>query len=189
MTMKNKSSVLVGRSVALLALVPIIALAGGCRTAGRGRLSRMLPKMGHRNWIVVADSAYPAQNKPGIETVVTGRGQLETVRSVLEAVDEAPHVQPVVYLDSELDNVSEVDAPGIRAYRNQLGLLLKKHTVRSMPHERLIATLDEAAEMFNVLILKTDMALPYTSVFVELECGYWNAEAEKRLRDKMKRAN
>jgi hypothetical protein len=26
------------------------------------------------------------------------------------------------------------------------------------------------------------MALPYTSVFLELDCGYWNAEKEQRLR-------
>jgi D-ribose pyranose/furanose isomerase RbsD len=186
MTMKRRSSVLDSRPVTLFILVLMAALMCGCRTIGRGRISRILPKMGHRNWIVVADSAYPAQNKPGIETVVTGRGQLEMVQAVLDAVDKAPHVQPVVYLDSELDSVSEVDAPGIRAYRNQLGLLLKKRTVRSMPHERLIGTLDEAAEMFSVMVFKTDMTLPYTSVFIELESGYWNADAEKRLRDKMK---
>jgi hypothetical protein len=29
------------------------------------------------------------------------------------------------------------------------------------------------------------MTIPYTSVFVRLECGYWSADAEKRLREKM----
>jgi hypothetical protein len=24
--------------------------------------------------------------------------------------------------------------------------------------------------------------LPYTSVFIQLDCGYWSAEAEQRLR-------
>jgi hypothetical protein len=32
------------------------------------------------------------------------------------------------------------------------------------------------------LIIKTELTIPYTSVFFELECGYWNAEAEERLR-------
>jgi len=187
--MKRKSSVFDSQPVTLFVLVLIAALTCGCRTISRGRISRILPKMGHRNWIVVADSAYPAQNKDGIETVVTKRGQLEMVRSVLEAVDKAPHVRPVVYLDSELDNVSEVDAPGIRAYRNQLGLLLKNRTVKSMPHDRLIATMDEAAEMFSVMVFKTNMTMPYTSVFIELDCGYWNPDAEKRLREKMRRGN
>ena len=39
------------------------------------------------------------------------------------------------------------------------------------------------SKMFNVLLLKTDMVLPYTSVFLQLDCGYWNAEKEQRLRD------
>jgi hypothetical protein len=29
------------------------------------------------------------------------------------------------------------------------------------------------------------MALPYTSVFLQLDCGYWSPEAEKRLRTTM----
>ena len=37
--------------------------------------------------------------------------------------------------------------------------------------------------MFNVLLLKTDLVIPYTSVFLQLDCGYWNAEKEARLRD------
>jgi len=189
MTTKRKFFSPGGRSVVLSVLLLMIGLSAGCRTTGRGRLWRILPKMGQRNWIVVADSAYPAQNTPGIETVVTGRGQIETVRAVLQAVDDAPHVKPVVYLNDELDDVSEVDAPGIRAYRNQLGLLLKNRTVRSMPNDRLIATMDDAAEMFKVIVFKTNMTLPYTSVFIELDCGYWNADAEKRLRNKMRQGN
>lgn len=55
-------------------------------------------------------------------------------------------------------------------------------TVESMLHERIIARLDKTAELFNVLILKTNLVLPYTSVFIELECGYWTDAAEQRLR-------
>ena len=58
---------------------------------------------------------------------------------------------------------------------------------RSVPHEELIAKLDGAAKMFRILILKTDMTLPYTSVFVQLDCGYWISDAEKRLRDRISR--
>jgi len=41
--------------------------------------------------------------------------------------------------------------------------------------------------LFNVLILKTDMTLPYTSVFIELECGYWSEAAEKKPRAAIKK--
>ncbi len=38
---------------------------------------------------------------------------------------------------------------------------------------------------FHILVLKTRMTIPYTSVFIRLECGYWSADAEKRLRAAM----
>ncbi len=34
---------------------------------------------GHRNWIVIADSAYPSQAAEGIETMVADAGQLEVL--------------------------------------------------------------------------------------------------------------
>ena len=36
----------------------------------------MSPVMGHRNWVVVADLAYPAQSRAGIETIATGVANL-----------------------------------------------------------------------------------------------------------------
>ncbi len=51
-----------------------------------------------------------------------------------------------------------------------------------MLHEQIIARLDQAAQVFRVLIIKTDLTIPYTTVFFELDCGYWSAEAEQRLR-------
>jgi hypothetical protein len=57
-----------------------------------------------------------------------------------------------------------------------------------MPHEQIIDKLDSAGAKFNVLVLKTNLVLPYTSVFFELDCGYWGAEQEQRLRDAMKAA-
>ena len=41
------------------------------------RLQHLLPLLGHRNWIVVADSAYPAQSNPGIETIYTGEDHVQ----------------------------------------------------------------------------------------------------------------
>ena len=51
------------------------------------------------------------------------------------------------------------------------------------PHEEIIHLLDEAAKTFKVLIVKTTMTIPYTSVFLCLDCAYWNAEAERQLRE------
>lgn len=149
------------------------------------RLNALLPLYGHRNWVVVADSAYPAQSKPGIETVVAGDDQISVVRQVLDYIGSAMHVRANVYTDRELGFVAENDAPGIEAYRRQLEAVLHGSRVLELPHEQIIAKLDKSAEVFNILIVKTDMTIPYTSVFFELDCGYWSAEAEKQLRQKM----
>ncbi len=146
------------------------------------RLKQLLPEYGHRNWIVVADSAYPKQSAPGIETVYTGQGQIAVLKRVMQEIEAAPHVRAVVMLDAELDHVAEADAPGVEAYRKALRALLKDHPAKVMPHEAIIAKLDQGARLFNVLLLKTDMTIPYTSVFIELDCGYWDAAKEARLR-------
>jgi hypothetical protein len=157
-------------------------------TSWKAVLAGRVPAYGHRNWIVIADSAYPAQGRPGIDTVVTGADQLEVVREVLDQLGRARHVRPAVFLDAELPHVPEKDAPGIGAYRDKLKELLGDRPVESLPHEQIIDRLDQAAAKFNVLVLKSNLTLPYTSVFLRLECGYWGDDAEKRLRREIDRA-
>ena len=149
------------------------------------QLETLLPLYGHRNWIVVADSAYPAQSKPGIETLVSGAGQLEVARKVLEAVNASRHVRANVYLDQELDFVAEADAPGVGRYRTQLTQLLKGANTIPMLHEQIIAKLDQVSQVFRVLIIKTDLTIPYTTVFFELGCAYWPADSEAKMRKAM----
>ena len=165
----------------------LVVTLSGCNkgSAWETRLEAELPEFGHRNWIVIADSAYPKQSAAGIETIATNQGQLEVLDIVLKAVQDAPHVAAIVLLDAELDHVNETDAPGITAYRRELQKRLKGQNIQMLPHEETIAKLDEAAQMMNILLLKTDMVLPYTSVFLQLDCGYWTAEKEARLRDAM----
>jgi hypothetical protein len=150
-------------------------------------VAERIPLYGHRNWIVIADSAYPAQSGAGIETVVSHADQLDVVQTVLKALGQSKHVRPIVYTDAELKYVSEKDAPGITAYREQLSRVLGDRAVTVIPHEQIISRLDEAGKLFRVLIIKTDLAVPYTSVFLQLDCGYWSADAERRLREAMSR--
>jgi hypothetical protein len=149
------------------------------------QLTTLLPLYGHRNWIVVADSAYPAQSKPGIETVVSGAGQLEVTRKVLDAINASHHVRANVYLDRELEFVAEADAPGVTRYRDQLNDLLKDADKIPMLHEQIIAKLDQVSQVFRVLIIKTELTIPYTTVFFELGCAYWPADSEERMRKAM----
>ena len=168
----------------LSAVALLVMMMSSCTGLGswEDRLEERLPVYGHRNWIVVADSAYPKQSAPGIETVPTGGDQLEVLGKVLDAVESAAHVRAVVMLDAELEHVSEADAPGVDAYRRQLETVLEGRQVRRMPHEEIIGKLDEGAKLFDILLFKTDLTIPYTSVFLELDCAYWSEEAEARLR-------
>jgi hypothetical protein len=156
----------------------------------RQTLEDRLPYYGHRNWIVVADSAYPLQSGTGIETILSNESQIDTVRHVLATLSKVRHVRPVVYTDKELPFIPEQDAVGILAYRQLLtGLftqLLPDQKVVEIPHEDIIHKLDEAGKSFHVLIVKTNMTLPYTSVFFELRAAYWTDEAEQRLRQSIK---
>jgi len=144
-----------------------------------------LSEAGHRNWIVIADAAYPKQSAQGIETIATGKNHLEVLNIVLKRIENAPHVSAVVMLDSELDYVPENAAAGIEVFRNELKNLLNGKQVNTMKHENIISQLDEASMLFNIIILKTNMTMPYTSVFLKLDCGYWNLEQEDELRKLM----
>ena len=151
----------------------------------RARLKEELPLLGHRNWIAVVDSAYPLQTSAGIETIDTDADHLEVVKAVLAELAKAKHVRPVIFTDAELKVVPESDAPGVTAHREALAKLLGKTEALSLPHEQIIAKLDDAGKTFHILVLKTNSTIPYTSVFLRLDCGYWTDEAEKRLREKM----
>ncbi len=151
----------------------------------KARVEQTLPLLGHRNWIVIADAAYPWQISPGIETVETGAPQLEVLAFVRDALAKSNHVRPTVYLDRELDFVPEAAAPGITSHRSALQGLLAASEPRRLDHEKIIAKLDEAGNTFRVLLLKTNLTLPYTSVFLQLDCAYWDATREKALREAM----
>jgi hypothetical protein len=153
------------------------------------RLGDTLSLFGHRNWIVVADAAYPAQSNPGIETISIGADQIRVLRKVVGAIAESKHIRANVYLDHELQFVSELDAPGIANYKQELEFLLADSTVNRLPHEQIIHKLDQSALVFRVLILKTFFTIPYTSVFFELDCRYWNQDAEQRLREAILKSN
>jgi hypothetical protein len=149
-------------------------------------LNARLPFLGHRNWIVVTDSAYPEQTSPGIETLVSGETQTEVLKQVLESLAASKHVRPNVHIDQELAFVKDAAAPGASDYRLQLKTLLQGQRAIPLPHEEIIAKLDQAGQAFKILIVKTTMTIPYTSVFLQLDCAYWDAESERALRAAMK---
>jgi hypothetical protein len=180
-TEKNKLT----RIICLLILVILLITLGCSDTDWRTEFKENLSLFGHRNWIIVADAAYPLQSAPGIKTIATGEDHLHVLRAVLQEIEKAPHVKPIILLDAELAMLSEEEVPGIDGYQTALKKILNGQDTKALPHETIIAKLDNTAHLFNVLILKTNMVLPYTTVFLELDCAYWNAEKEQQLRGKL----
>ncbi len=150
------------------------------------KVQQEIPLLGHRNWIVIVDSAYPLQTSPGIETVVTGTDQLTVVRGVLRSIAQSKHVRPVVFMDAELPFVTEQQAPGVIKFRGEIKTALGNLPVHSVLHEQLIQQMNQTSNSFHILILKTTLTIPYTSVFLRLDCRYWSDAAEQELRQEMK---
>ena len=171
----------------MIGILLLSAVGASAQLAWQEKLRRELPLLGHRNWIVIADSAYPLQTAPGIETVYVDGDQLEVTTAVLAELAKVKHVRPVIFTDAELKFVPEKNAPGIAEYRAGLEKVLAGKAAQALPHEQIIGRLDEAGKTFKVLLFKTKLTLPYTSVFLQLDCGYWSAEAEKELRDAMRK--
>lgn len=172
----------------IIAVCVLFSLMTGLLAAAdwKVKLQQELPLLGHRNWIVVADSAYPLQTAPGIETIYVDADQLEVVKGVIAELAKTKHVKPTIYTDAEMKFVAEKNAPGISAYREALAKTLANQPTEVLPHEQIIAKLDEAGKTFKVLLIKTKLTKPYTSVFFQLQCGYWNADSEAELRQAMK---
>jgi len=179
--------------LALLLAVPALyaahpaatSAAPAAQAAWKPRLSTELPLLGHRNWILIVDSAYPLQSSPGVETIDTGSSQLDVVRYVLNVVNHSIHVRPDVFMDAELPFVPDNDAPGASAYRTAIAAVLKGYAVQSVLHDKIISTIGQTGSQFHVLVLKSTMTVPYSSVFIRLNCRYWGDDAEQRMRAKM----
>jgi hypothetical protein len=164
------------------------SLAGQAQTGWQQRVKDELPLLGHRNWIVIVDSAYPLQTSPGIETIETGADQLAVLDFVLGAIKNSEHVRPLVHTDKELEFIPEAEAPGVERYRQELKQRIAGFPADAILHQKLIDQLNETGSSIHVLVLKTRMTIPYTSVFLQLDCKYWGADSEARLRQAMQAA-
>ena len=146
----------------------------------------VLPLLGHRNWILVVDKAYPYQSAPGITTIDTKSALPQVLEKVVDAIRSSTHVKPIYYTDKELGSITEDMAPGVEAFRTDLARILSGTQTQTLLHDSVFAKLAEASKLFNVVILKTEGTIAYSSVFIELDCAYWSADKEKALREKMK---
>lgn len=145
-----------------------------------GQLEALMPLLGHRNWIVIADMAYPLQSGDGITTLFADEPYTKVVSKVKKMIEKYPHVFAHIYRDKELSFISEDIMPGIDSLRKEMNAICGDEAV-SIRHEELIAKLDQAGKLYSVVIIKTPLTMAYTTTFFELDCAYWSAEQQEKL--------
>ncbi|MDX2046068.1 MAG: hypothetical protein SFU87_04740 [Chitinophagaceae bacterium] len=148
------------------------------------QFDEQLELSGHRNWILVVDKAFPQQ--PGMHIINTGEKLLPVLEKVLQKIRSSAHVKPVVFNDAELQYISDSLAPGAEDYKTRLKKVLNEITVTPLLHDTVFVQMDAASKLFSVTVLKTEEVIPYSSVFIQLDCAYWSSEKEQRLRQLMK---
>ena len=148
-------------------------------------LEKKLSEFGHRNWVLVVDKAFPMQNAEGVITIETGEKLLDVLARTLEEIDRSTHVKAVVYHDAELKFIGTDQVSHIESYRESLDELIGKYDPQVMLHDSVFVKIDQASKLFKVLVLKTEEVIPYSSVFIELDCRFWTPEQESVLREAM----
>lgn len=178
------------------ALVPrflsVILLLGfaGCATEAPQRpwvpqVDTELRAMGYRNWVVIADASFPVHSRRGVRTIIVDDEIPAVLDEVLQSLDRVQNVTPRIYLARELGHVPNDRAPGVNHYRETLDQALRGFPTREMEYRWLSLMLEDNSNKFVVLVLKTKTALPYSSVFIELDSAYWDGESERDLRERM----
>lgn len=173
-------------------MIGVALLSFGCGAASRESLwkaavANQASQLGYRNWIVVSEASFPAQNRSGIRQVTANVEIPEVVDYVLASLEQTQHVRPQIYLTRELRSVENDFAPGIDLHRKRITGALHGHEFTELDQQSLLTLLGDANRSFDVLVIRTASALPYTSVFMELQPGYWDAESETRLRERISR--
>ena len=163
------------------------AFVGGQKSDWQSAVDRQAGQLGYRNWIVIAEASFPAHNRPGIRQVSAPVDVPEALDYVLRALEQTENVRPQIYQTRELRSVENDFAPGIDDLRKRLESSLHGHETTEIDQQSLLTLLQDANRSFDVLVIRTPTALPYSSVFLELQPGYWDVDSETRLREKIER--
>jgi hypothetical protein len=79
-----------------------------------------LPLLGHRNWILVVDKAFPLQSAQGMMVINTGEQLPIVLEEVMGSISKSKHVKPIVFTDLELNYISEDLSPGVDSVKKSI---------------------------------------------------------------------
>ena len=180
--------------ISALTLFVIVLILQGCSqnekeplsgAVWKQQLENQLPLLGHRNWILIVDKAFPLQAIDGLSMVYAEDELLDVLEYTLGRIEKNNHIKPVLYTDKELDFLNQDLVPGIDSYKSSLKKVIGKSNVQVLLHDSVFVKIDEASKLFKTLVIKTNQVIPYSSVFIELDCDYWSMEKETQLRKLM----
>ena len=159
----------------------------GCvdQQASRPWLGTIRSELGHlgaRNWVVIGEAAFPIQSRQGVRVIQLDADIPDVLEGIEDVIEEKHHVKPRVYVTAELESVPYDYAPGVRAYKKRLNEALHGREPMRLDNDMLMHLLNDTSKTYRVLVIKTRTALPYSTVFIELGSGYWDAESESVLR-------
>ncbi len=178
----------------LLLLLPLLILTGcgpstnthaPAQSGWQLDVCNAITKLGYGNWIIVADAAYPQIHNASTQTIHAPAGSPDVVDLIINCMETTQHVRPTFYLPRELRALQPRQAPGIDEHRSALAHALHGYQPLELNEHMLNSLVTEANKTFSALIIKTQTTLPYSSVFIDLDSGYWDQQHEQDLRSSM----
>lgn len=153
----------------------------------RTQLAPELARLGARNWIVIADPTFPVLAGAGVVVLPVEANSADTFREVLDQLELQAALVPRIWLSRELTAIPENRAPGIRHYLRDMKNLIRGRFHYYIDQRIIDMQLAQAAASYRVLYIKTNTHLPYSSIAIELDSGYWNSDAEAEIRQRLQR--
>lgn len=151
----------------------------------RTQIAPNLLQLGARNWVVIADPAYPLPAGESVVCINVPTDTTDTFREVLDLLELEGAVVPRIWTSYELSAMPESRAPGVKEHRKKLEQLLLGRFHYEVNSRIIDMQLARAAKEFRVLYIRTRTRLPYSHIAIELDSGYWNSDAETEIRKRV----
>jgi len=179
-------------AVAATAVVVGPAPLAGCQSQKpptfRQAMDRAMPNFGEGNMVVIADAAFPTMSHAGVSTVPMGVSSIEALKDVLASASAYGHIAPRVWVDRELMQLTDAQAPGIEQFKSRLNSAVGSVPIdASLTQDDLRGRIREVAATHRVIVIKTPNRLPFSTLYVEFDHGHWTADQDSQLRSSMSR--
>lgn len=183
----NRIGVAVGAATLLssCAVLDVLPFSAEPEPVWIKNLEREVSELGAENWILVTDHAYPIPQSAEAHVVLADAKLDVALAAVFEAVESEGHIWPRLYTLREFDFLEKDYAPGVASLRELRTAVIAERKLQVIPQSTVDLLLEEVIPNKRILIVKSTSAYPYSSVFMELDSGYWNARSEDALRKKM----